>query len=98
MEAVFAYLIHHVKINLLNDSKFMVVFIIMAIAVSIVGNLFDLLLYKYIGIITYASVWGIFFFTGAILLLSVLFIPKVPFIVTAFSLVDVVYAIMGVHK
>ena len=80
--AVFAYLIRHVKINALNDSRFITVFIIAAIAVSVVGNLSDLLLYKYIGINTFASVWGIYVFTSAVLLFSVLFIPTVFSMVT----------------
>ena len=77
--AVFAYLIRHVRINPLNDSRFMAVFIPMAVVVSLVGNLCDLLLYMYIGITAFASVWGVYIFTGAILLLSVLFIPKVQY-------------------
>ena len=75
--AVFAYLIQHVRINPLNDSRFMAVFIPMAIVLSIVGTLFDFLLYSYIGINTFASIWGIFIFTGALLLLSVLFVRTV---------------------
>ena len=75
--AVFAYLIRHVRINPLNDSRFMAVFIPMAVLVSAFGNLCDLLLYMFIGITAFAFVWGIYIFMGAILLLSVLFIPKV---------------------
>ena len=83
--AVFAYLIRHVKINPLNDSRFMAVFITTAIVVSFVGNLSDLLLYKYIGINTFASAWSIYVFISAILLFSVLFIPKVLLVDTSLN-------------
>ena len=75
--AVFAYLIRHIQINPLNDSRFMAVFIPSALFFSVVGNLSDLLVFKFIGINTFSSLWGIFLFSGAVVLLSVLFIPTV---------------------
>ena len=75
--AVFAYLVRHIKINPLNDSRFMAAFIPIAVAVSISGNLTDFLLHQLIGVNTFASVLSMFIFTAAVLLFSVLFIPTV---------------------
>ena len=77
----FAYLVRHVRITPLNDSKFVAVFIPIAVGVSFVGNLSGLLLHQRAGVNTPAAFLSTFIFVSAVLLCSVLFIPTVLHIV-----------------